>query len=137
MKKLRKGIFVSLLFISISIPTLAIATENNKSYSDEKSFLSFFDNLFSALFGEKSYANYDEDEYESFNYDKYTGDKDWYYIGDKKINKKDWEKHFKKKHLPKGEIESKDIWKKWYCYDDDWDDDNWEEWDKKWWNRWH
>lgn len=92
--------------------------------------------MFGALFSEKNYVNNDEDEY--FKYDKGANDKGWYYIGDKKINEKDWEKHFKKKHPPKGEIESKDIWKKWYCYDDDdWDDDDWEEWDKKWWNRWH
>ncbi|WP_226645624.1 hypothetical protein [Mesobacillus subterraneus] len=130
MKKFRKGVFVSLLFIALTIPNSAFANNSNISYSDKNSFLSFFDNLFDAFFGVKSYANYHEDEY--FKYDKYTYDKDWYYIGDKKINKKDWEKHFKKKHPPKGEIESKDIWKKWYCYDDDWDDDDWRDWDKKW-----
>jgi hypothetical protein len=136
MKKFRKGVFVSLLFILLStIPPSAFATDNNSSYSNEKSFLSFFDNLFSELFSKNNYANNDEDEY--FKYDKDTDDKDWYYIGDEKINKKDWENHFKKKHPLKGEIESKDIWKKWYCYDDDWDDDDWEDWDKKWWDRWH
>lgn len=135
MKKFRKGVFVSLLFISITIPTSAYATDDYSSYSDKKSFLSFFANFFDTFFGEKSYANYDEDEY--FKYDKDTDDKGWHYLGDKKINKKDWEKHFKKKHPPKGEIESKDIWKKWYCYDDDWDDDDWNDWDKKWWDRWH
>lgn len=48
-----------------------------------------------------------------------------------------WEKYLKKKHPHKGEIESKDIWKKWYCYDDDWGYDEWGDWDKKWWDRWH
>jgi hypothetical protein len=136
MKKFRKGVFVSLLFISIStIPASAFATDYNSSYSDGKSFLSFLDNLFDALSSKNYYTNYDEDEY--FKYDKYTDDKDWYYIGDKKINIKDWEKHFKRKHPPKGEIESKDIWEKWYCYDDNWGENDWEDWDKKWWDRWH
>jgi hypothetical protein len=31
------------------------------------------------------------------------------------------EKHLKK-YPPMGEIESKHIWKKWYCYDVDWED---------------
>lgn len=87
MKKFRKGVFVSLLFISVTIPTSAFATNNHSYYSDEKSFLSLFNILFGTLFGEKSMQNYDEDEY--FKYDKDTDDKDWYYIGDKKINKKD------------------------------------------------
>jgi len=122
------------MFILITMPTSVFATDNSSSYSDEKSFLSFLENLFGALFGEKSYANYDE--YEYFNNED-TYDKDWYYIGGEKINKRHWEKHFKKKHPPKGEIESKDIWEKMYCYDDDWDDDDWEDWDKKWWDWFH
>jgi hypothetical protein len=135
LKRLRKSVWISLLFISITFPTSVFATDYNSSYLDEKSFLSFLDNLFGTLFGEKSYANYDEVEF--YKYDKDNGDEDWHYIGNKKINKKDWEKHFKKKHPPKGEIESKHIWKKWYCYEDDWDDDDWDGWDKKWWERWH
>jgi len=55
-------------------------------YPGEKSFLSFFDNLFAALFSKNNYAN--NDQYEYFKYDKYTDDKDWYFIGDKKIIKK-------------------------------------------------
>ena len=45
------------------------------------------------------------------------------YSDDKKINKKDWERYFKKKkYPPKCEKESRDIWRKWFCYDD-WKDD--------------
>jgi hypothetical protein len=140
LKFIRRNSVICLFFFSLIIPTSSFASDNNNSYYDENLILSFFVNLFDGFFGEKSYANNDEDKY--LKYDKGYDDKEWHYIGGKKINKKDWEKHLKKKYPPKGEIESKHIWKKWYCYDDDWDDDDWddddwEDWDQKWWDWFH
>jgi hypothetical protein len=54
------GVLISLLLVSLTISSPAFATDDNSSYSDEKSFLSFFGNLFDALFCAKSYAKYDK-----------------------------------------------------------------------------
>jgi hypothetical protein len=121
-----KNLLICIIFIYIVFPTSTFASSFSNFNTEEKSFQVFFDNLFNSFFSdiEGNYTNYSKKYYEE-NDNKY-------YIENKEINKKDWEKYFKKKHPPKGEIESKHIWKKWYCYDDDWED-----WDKKWWDWFH
>ena len=134
-----KRVLICMFFISLTIPTSAFASDQKGASSNEDAFLSNISKMFSYFQTDKemSYANYDAEKY--FNNKTYYNEKsedDWHYIGDKKINKKDWEKYLKKKkHPPKCEKESRDIWRKWFCYDDGWDDEDCDDDDDEWWKR--
>jgi hypothetical protein len=121
LKKIKSLAIICLLFTSLTVPTSALAT-SGYNYSQQSSFDSFLDSIFSFFFGDNKNHNYDSGNYQTNTYQtntiKYDGKyywcwtKFWWGWGWKKYSKKDWEDYIEK-HIPK---ESWDIWKKWYCW---------------------
>ncbi|MCM3597891.1 hypothetical protein M4D55_19155 [Metabacillus idriensis] len=115
MKKLKSVVMICLLIASLSLPTSALAA-SGYNYSQQNSFDSFLDSVFSFFFGSKDakydYGNSHQNSYQTNTY-KYDGKYYWCWTGWgwKKYTKREWEDCFK--NIPK---ESKDIWKEWYCW---------------------
>lgn len=114
MKKIKSLAIICLLITSLTVPTSALAT-SGYNYSQQNSFDSFLDSIFSFFFGNKEWDDEQENKYQkSFKYDGknyYGWSWNW---GWKKYSKKEWEDYFKKKYPEKAE--SIDYWRKWFCY---------------------
>jgi hypothetical protein len=149
LQSVKKCLFIYIVFIFLAIPTSAFATNHSYSSSKDETFWSLVNNMLNFFKRDtaESNANYGTENH--LNTNKYYSEKNdehRQYIEGKKINNKDWEKYFKKKKHPANcEKDSRDIWRKWFCYDDGWDDEC-DEWDygddhykkkNEWWKNWH